>query len=43
MSVLLPLDDDGNPISVLGFDYRGTQKVAVGTVSARNAKHCVAR
>lgn len=36
MSVLLPLDDDGHPISVLGFDYRGTQKLAVGAASVRN-------
>lgn len=36
MSVLLPLDDDGHPISVLGFDYRGTQRIAVGAASVRN-------
>ena len=30
MAVLFPLDDDGHPIPVLGFDYRGTQKLAVG-------------
>ena len=36
MSLLLPLDDNGNPVSVLGFDYRGTQRVDVGAVSARN-------
>jgi hypothetical protein len=37
MAVLFPLDDDGHPIPVLGFDYRGTQKLAVGSVSVRNA------
>lgn len=36
MSLLLPLDDNGNPVSVLGFDYRGTQRVDAGAVSARN-------
>ncbi|MCS6877475.1 MAG: hypothetical protein N2038_10415 [Geminicoccaceae bacterium] len=36
MSLLLPLDDNGNPIAVLGFDYRGTQKLAVGPHSVRN-------
>lgn len=29
MSILLPVDDNGNPIHVLGFDYRGTQKLTV--------------
>ena len=37
MAVMFPLDDDGHPIPVLGFDYRGTQKLAVGAVSARHA------
>ena len=37
MAVLFPLDDDGHPIPVLGFDYRGTQKLAVGQSSVRNA------
>lgn len=37
MSLLLPLDDNGNPIGILGFDYRGTQKLAVGATSVRNA------
>lgn len=37
MSLLLPLDDNGNPVSVLGFDYRGTQRVEVGAVSARQS------
>jgi hypothetical protein len=36
MSLLLPTDDNGNPIAVLGFEYRGTQRVAVGATSARN-------
>jgi hypothetical protein len=38
MSLLLPLDDNGNPIAILGFDYRGTQRVAVTTESIRNAE-----
>jgi hypothetical protein len=37
MSTLLPVDDNGNPINILGFDYRGTQKLAVGAASTRNA------
>ena len=37
MSTLLPIDDNGNPISILGFDYRGTRKLAVGAASTRNA------
>ena len=37
MSILLPVDDNGHPINVLGFDYRGTQKLVVGGVaSTRN-------
>lgn len=36
MTVMFPLDDDGRPIPVLGFDYRGTQKLAVGAASVRN-------
>lgn len=36
MSLLLPLDDNGNPIGILGFDYRGTQKLAVGSASVRS-------
>jgi len=36
MTLLLPLDDNGNPIGILGFDYRGTQKLAVGPTSVRN-------
>ena len=37
MAVLFPLDDDGHPIPVLSFDYRGTRKLAVGASSVRNA------
>ena len=37
MAVMFPLDDDGQPIPVLGFDYRGTQKLAVGDVSTHHA------
>lgn len=37
MSLVLPTDDNGNPIAALGFDYRGTQQVAVGSTSKRNA------
>lgn len=37
MPTLFPLDDDGHPIPVLGFDYRGTRKVAVSATSGRNS------
>ena len=38
MSILLPVDDNGHPIQVLGFDYRGTQKLSVPQgASVRNA------
>ena len=38
MSILLPVDDNGHPINVMGFDYRGTQKLAVSAAtSGRNA------
>ncbi len=37
MSLLLPVDRNGNPIHVLGFDYRGTQKLTVSQQSTRNA------
>ncbi len=37
MSLLLPLDDNGHPIAILGFDYRGTQSLAVSATSTRNA------
>lgn len=35
MSLLLPLDDNGHPMPVLGFAHRGTQKLAVGGASVR--------
>ncbi len=35
MTALFPLDDNGHPIPVLGFDYRGTRKVSVTTTSTR--------
>ena len=38
MSTLLPIDDNGNPIEILGFDYRGTEKLAVGATTCRNSK-----
>ena len=37
MSTLLPLDDNGHPIAILGFVPRGTQKLTVGTASVRSA------
>lgn len=36
MSLLLPHDDNGNPIAALGFDYRGAQSIAVTSLSRRN-------
>jgi hypothetical protein len=38
MSTLLPIDDNGNPIPILGFDYRGTKKLSVGAASTRNTQ-----
>lgn len=35
MSLLLPVDDNGNPLPVLGFDPLGTQKVTVSSSSTR--------
>lgn len=35
MPVMFPLDDDGHPIPILGFDYRGTRKLAVGGTTTR--------
>ena len=35
MSLLLPVDDNGNAMQVLGFDPAGTQKLAVADASAR--------
>ena len=36
MSLLLPMDDNGHPVQVLGYDYRGTQKMAVSSTSTTN-------
>jgi hypothetical protein len=36
MSTLLPLDDNGNAIPALGFDYRGCHKVGATSISNRN-------
>ncbi len=36
MSLLFPLDDNGNPVPVLRFVPRGTQKLVVTSVSVRN-------
>ena len=36
MTLLFPIDDNGHPIPVLGFDYRGTQKIVVTATSTRN-------
>lgn len=38
MSTLLPLDDNGHPINILGVRARGTQTVAVGASSTRTAQ-----
>lgn len=37
MSLLLPVDDNGNPMPVVGFAPRGTQKLLVGAASTRLA------
>ena len=37
MGLKLPLDDNGRAIPILGFRFRGCQKVALGATSARNA------
>ncbi len=37
MSLLLPVDDNGNPMQVLGFDNAGTQRLAVTDVSIRTS------
>ncbi len=36
MSTLLPLDDNGNAIPALGFDYRGCHKISATSTSSRN-------
>lgn len=35
MSLLLPVDDNGNPMQVAGFAPQGTRKLAVGAISSR--------
>jgi hypothetical protein len=42
MSILLPVDDNGNPIHVLGFDYRGTQKLTVSAAASTRIPQPVA-
>jgi hypothetical protein len=37
MALLLPQDDNGQPMPILGFRYRGCQKIPLGATSARNA------
>ena len=37
MSLLLPVDDNGNPMQVLGFDNTGTQKLTVADSSVRTS------
>lgn len=37
MSLLLPLDDNGHPLQVLGFAPAGTQKLTVGDSSVRTS------
>ena len=37
MALLLPQDDNGQPIPILGFRYRGCQKIPLGVTSVRNA------
>jgi hypothetical protein len=38
MSLLLPLDDNGNPIQVLGFERQGTARLEVAATSVRTAQ-----
>ena len=38
MSFLLPHDDNGQPIGIMGFVANGTQKLAIGTTSVRSEK-----
>jgi hypothetical protein len=38
MSLLLPVDDNGNPLPVLGFERMGTIKFAVAEASVRTAQ-----
>lgn len=37
MSLLLPVDDNGNPMQVLGFARAGTQKLTVADSSVRTS------
>lgn len=37
MSLLLPVDDNGNPLQVLGFDNDGTERLTVASGSVRTA------
>ena len=37
MALLLPLDDDGRPMPILGFRFRGCQKIPLTSSSTRNA------
>ena len=37
MALLLPLDDDGRPMPILGFRFRGCQKIPLTSASTRNA------
>ncbi len=36
MALLLPLDDNGQPMQILGVRYRGCQRISLGATSARN-------
>lgn len=38
MSLLLPVDDNGNPLPVLGFERLGTMKLMVGESSVRTVQ-----
>jgi hypothetical protein len=38
MSLLLPVDSNGNPIQVLGFEPLGTTKLTVGNTAVRTAQ-----
>lgn len=36
MALLLPLDDNGQPMPILGFRFRGCQTIELGETSTRN-------
>ena len=36
MSTLLPVDDNGHPIGIVGYAPQGTLRLAVGAASVRN-------